>query len=228
MRRRSRRVPRHGRRRCRRARRWPFRCSECVWNVIPRFHPGHENRCICGFTARNPICDSVAGSTDIADLRPVTGTVHRCGSTKSVRSTAGGAGCATNRSIPNMSVNDPRGPSVDSRTTERRAKAKRNRQGQGQGHRPGAARPSCVQHRQRCRRSRRSPGPTTCSSPIARSSSPRSTACRARVAARSSAAAPTAHDAEAAADLARRSDLAGSNRTSRSPPRSSPAAGSTS
>lgn len=34
---------------------------------------------------------------------------------------------------PTMSVNDPRGPSVDSRTTERRAKAKGTSKGQGRG-----------------------------------------------------------------------------------------------
>jgi hypothetical protein len=34
---------------------------------------------------------------------------------------------------PTMSVNDPRGPSVDSRTTERRAKAKGTSKGSGKG-----------------------------------------------------------------------------------------------
>jgi hypothetical protein len=34
---------------------------------------------------------------------------------------------------PHMSVNDPRGPSIDSRTTERRAKAKGTAKGKGQG-----------------------------------------------------------------------------------------------
>ena len=34
---------------------------------------------------------------------------------------------------PDMSVNDPRGPSVDSRTTERRAKAKGTSKGPGKG-----------------------------------------------------------------------------------------------
>jgi len=34
---------------------------------------------------------------------------------------------------PTMSVNDPRGPSVDSRTTERRAKAKGTGKGKGKG-----------------------------------------------------------------------------------------------
>ena len=34
---------------------------------------------------------------------------------------------------PTMSVNDPRGPSIDSRTTERKAKAKGTGKGKGKG-----------------------------------------------------------------------------------------------
>ena len=110
-------------------------------------HPGHENRCNCGFTAQTLSARSPAGATGQA------GTVRACGSTEIGEIDGWRCWLCDEPVDPDMSVNNPRGPSIDSRTTERQAKAKGTGKGKGKGTRSGAADPPRVQHRQGCRRS---------------------------------------------------------------------------
>ncbi len=68
---------------------------------------------------------------------------------------------------PDMSVNDPRGPSIDSRTTERRAKAKGTGKGKGKGTGRSAS-PTAPATPARVPSNPSYRGPTICSSPTPR------------------------------------------------------------
>jgi hypothetical protein len=95
-----------------------------VWNAIPRFTRG--TKIAATAASRQPMLPVRSG-----DDRPGYGAVMRLDEIGEID----GWRCwlCDEPVDPTMSVNDPRGPSIDSRTTERKAKAKGTGKGKGKG-----------------------------------------------------------------------------------------------